>query len=78
MNFSQIERVSGMTIEPKQKVENVDKNVQVGTPYNQYKDKEIQVGIQETQQSKTKESKMEQFIKRSIRTSKKIEQAKKQ
>ena len=45
MNFSQIERVSGMTIEPKQKVENVDKNVQVGTPYNQYKDKQIQVGI---------------------------------
>ena len=73
MNFSQIERVSGMTIEPKQKVENVDKNVQVGTPYNQYKDKEIQVGIYETQQSKKQESKMEQFIKRSIRTSKKIE-----
>ena len=45
MNFSQIERVSGMTIEPKQKVENVDKNVQVGAPYNQYKNKEIQVGI---------------------------------
>ena len=73
MNFSQIERVSGMTIEPKQKVENVDKNVQVGTPYNQYKDKEIQVGIYETQQSKKQESKMKQFIKRSIRTSKKIE-----
>ena len=73
MNFSQIERVSGMTIEPKQKVENVDKNVQVGTPYNQYKDREIQVGIYETQQSKKQESKMEQFIKRSIRTSKKIE-----
>ena len=73
MNYSQIERVSGMTIEPKQKVENLDKNVQVETPYNQYKDKEIQVGIYETQQSKKQESKMEQFIKRSIRTSKKIE-----
>ena len=45
MNFPQIECVGGFTIEPKQRVENVDKNVQVGAPYNQYKDKQIQVGI---------------------------------
>ena len=34
INYSKIEHVGGITIEPKQKVENVDKNVQVGAPYN--------------------------------------------
>ena len=77
INFPQIERVSEMTIEPKQKAENVDKTVQVGTGYTQYLNKDIQVGTYETKQSKTQESKLKQFFGRSNRIGKMIAQAKK-